>query len=107
MEAFLIHIGINPADVFAAFTGGVCASFATQGSRPTLIGVISSIIVGTGVGAYGGPVLPTYIGLKPSGFMSFLIGASGLPVLITCRSGIVKLLKMRFSFAERKTEPGE
>jgi len=107
MEAFLLHIGINPADVFAAFTGGVCASFATQGSRPTLIGVISSIIVGTGVGAYGGPVLPTYIGLKPSGFWSFIIGASGLPVLVACRGGVVMLLKMRFSIAGRKIEPGE
>ena len=107
MEAFLIHIGINPADVFAAFTGGVCASFATQGSRPTLIGVISSIIVGTGVGAYGGPVLPTYIGLKPSGFMSFIIGASGLPVLIACRGAVIKAMKLRFSLSERKLDPGE
>ena len=71
MEAFLIHIGVDPASVFAAFTGGVCAAFATQGSRPTLIGLLSSVIVGTGVGSYGGPVIPAYLGLKPSGFATF------------------------------------
>lgn len=81
MEAFLIHIGVNPADVFAAFTGGVCAAFATQGSRPTLLGVLSSVIVGTGVGSYGGPVIPAYLGLKPSGFASFAVGAAGLPII--------------------------
>ena len=106
MEAFLLHIGINPADVFAAFTGGVCAAFATQGSRPTLLGVVSSIIVGTGVGSYGGPVLPTYIGIKPSGFWTLVIGFSGLPILGLCRSGVTKALKIRFSMAERKIEPG-
>lgn len=106
MEAFLLHIGINPADVFAAFTGGVCAAFATQGSRPTLLGVVSSIIVGTGVGSYGGPVLPTYIGIKPSGFWTLVIGFSGLPILVLCRSGVTKALKIRFSMAEHKIEPG-
>ena len=105
MEAFLIHIGINPSDVFAAFTGGMCAAFATQGSRPTLIGVLSSIIVGTGVGSYGGPVLPTYIGIKPSGFWTLVIGFSGLPILIACRGGFSKLLELRF--AGKKLEPGE
>ena len=107
MEAFLLHIGINPADVFAAFTGGVCAAFATQGSRPTLLGVVSSVIVGTGVGSYGGPVLPTYVWLKPSGFWTMVIGFSGLPILLACRSGFTKLLKMRLSLAEQKIESGE
>lgn len=108
MEAFLIHIGINPADVFAAFTGGVCAAFATQGSRPTLIGILSSIIIGTGVGSYGGPVLPTYVDLKPGGFWTFVIGFSGLPILVVCSSGLVKALKMRISFKDgHKLEPGE
>src|ERR1700675_845015 len=107
MEAFLIHIGINPSDVFAAFTGGLCAAFATQGSKPTLVGVVSSIIVGTGVGSYGGPVLPTYIGIKPSGFWTLVIRFSGLPILTSCRAGVTKLMKVRFSIAERKMTPGE
>ena len=104
MEAFLLHIGINPADVFAAFTGGVCAAFATQGSKPTLIGVLSSIIVGTGVGSYGGPVLPAYIGAKPSGFSTFIIGGCGLPILLMFRAGIARV---RWSPAGKNLEPGE
>lgn len=107
MEAFLLYIGINPADVFAAFTGGVCAAFATQGARPTLIGVVSSIVVGTGVGSYGGPVLPTYVNMKPSGFWTMVIGFSGLPILLVCRTGFTKALKLRLSMVERKIEPGE
>ena len=107
MEAFLLHIGVNPSDVFAAFTGGVCAAFATQGAKPTLVGVVSSIIVGTGVGSYGGPVLPTYIGAKPGGFWTLIIGFSGLPILLLCRTGFTKALKLRLSIAEKKIEPGE
>jgi hypothetical protein len=103
MEAFLIHIGINPADVFAAFTGGVCAAFATQGSKPTVLGVVSSIIVGTGVGSYGGPVLPSYLGFKPSGFATFAVGAAGLPIITGIRAAASRL---RWSPAD-KLEPGE
>lgn len=91
MEAFLLHIGINPADVFAAFTGGVCAAFATQGSRPTVLGVVSSIIVGTGVGSYGGPVIPAYFGLKPSGFATFAVGAAGLPIIAAIRAAAARI----------------
>ena len=107
MEAFLLHIGVNPSDMFAAFTGGVCAAFATQGSKPTLIGVISSILVGTGVGTYGAPVLPPYVNMKPSGFLTMVIGFSGLPILVLCRTGLTKALRLRLSMAERKMEPGE
>ena len=104
MEAFLVHIGINPSDAFAAFTGGVCAALATQGSKPTLLGVISSIVVGTGVGSYGGQVLPSYVGAKPSGFATMVIGFSGLPILLLFRAGFTKALKIRLSIAERKGE---
>lgn len=103
MEAFLLHIGVNPADAFAAFTGGVCAAFATQGSKPTMIGVISAIIVGTGVGSYGGPVLPVYFGLKPGGFASFCCGAAGLPIIAAIRAGAGRI---RFAPNE-KPQPGE
>lgn len=91
MEAFLIHIGVDPASVFAAFTGGVCAAFATQGSRPTLIGLLSSVIVGTGVGSYGGPVIPAYLGLKPSGFATFAVGAAGLPIITGIRAAATRI----------------
>jgi hypothetical protein len=107
MEAFLIYVGVSPTDLFAAFTGGLCAAFATQGSKPTLIGVMSSIIVGTGVGAYGGPILPGYVGIKPSGFWTLVIGFSGLPILIACRAGLAKMLRFRLSLAEQKPKPGE
>jgi hypothetical protein len=102
METFLLHIGINPTDAFAAFFGGVCASFATQGSKPTLIGLLSSIIVGTGVGSYGGPVLPSYVGVKPSGFATFIIGAAGLPILLMFRTGITRV---RWSPQKRNSNP--
>lgn len=91
IEAFLLHMNINPADVFAAFTGGICAALATQGSKPTLIGVFSSIIVGTGVGSYGGPVLPPYFGMKPSGFATFAIGAAGMPIIAGIRAAAAKI----------------
>lgn len=81
MEAFLVHIGIMPSDAFAAFAGGLCAAFASAGSRPTFAGIVSAIVVGTGVGSYGGPVLPTYLGFKPSGFATFAVGAAGLPII--------------------------
>lgn len=104
MEAFLLHIGINPADVFAAFTGGVCAAFATQGSRPTVLGVVSSIIVGTGVGSYGGPVIPAYLGLKPSGFATFAVGAAGLPIIATIRAAASRI---KWSPVDKKIKAGE
>lgn len=91
MEAFLIHIGINPTDAFAAFAGGVCAALATSGSKPTLLGVISAIVVGTGVGSYGGPVLPPYLGLKPNGFATFAIGAAGLPIINGIRAAAARV----------------
>jgi hypothetical protein len=102
MEAFLLHIGVNPSDVFAAFTGGVCAAFATQGSRPTVLGVVSSIVVGTGVGSYGGPVLPPLLGFKPSGFATFAVGAAGLPII----TGI-RVAASRLKWSAAKVEPGE
>jgi hypothetical protein len=81
MEAFLQHMGINPQDALAAFVGSVCGSLATTGSKPTVLSVVTGMLVGTGVGAYGGPVLPTYLGYKPNGFATFLIGACGLPII--------------------------
>jgi hypothetical protein len=107
MEAFLIHLGLDPANCFAAFAGSVCTAFAPQGSRPTFLGVMGSIVVGTGVGSYGGPVLPTYIDLKPNGFMTFIVGAAGLPILIMSRALLTKTLRLRLSMAEKKLEPGE
>jgi hypothetical protein len=107
MESFLLMIHVDPADAFAAFTGGVCAALATQGARPTLLGVISSIAVGTGVGSYGGPVLPLYVHMKPNGFMTMLIGFSGLPILLLGRSWFTKALKIRLSIAGKKLETGE
>jgi hypothetical protein len=107
MEAFLLYMHIDPSDCFAAFAGSVCAAFATQGSKPTVYGVISSIIVGTPVGAYGGPVLPTWVDLKPNGFWTLIVGASGLPILLVCRALFMKALRIRLSIAERKFDQGD
>jgi len=101
MEAFLLHIGINPSDVFAAFAGGLCAALAGSGSKPTTVGIITAIVVGTGVGSYGGPVLPPYIGLKPSGFATFAIGAAGLPIINGIRAAASRIKW------QSKMEPGE
>jgi hypothetical protein len=45
--------------------------------------------------------------MKPSGFWTMVIGFSGLPILILCRTGFTKALRLRLSIAERKLEPGE
>lgn len=80
MDTFLAYIGVNPVDLFAGFTGGICAALVTTGSRPSAWNMLVAIIVGTGVGSYGGPVLPPLLGVKPSGFATFAVGAGGLPI---------------------------
>lgn len=93
MEAFLIHIGVNPADVVAGFSGGMCAALVTTGSRPTLWGVATSILIGACAGGYAGPVAPAYVGLKPSPFASFVIGLCGMPL---CRMFIKGAERLRW-----------
>ena len=100
MEEFLLHMGVNPADVFAAFAGGVCAAFVSTGEKPTVIGILSSVIVGTGVGAFGGPVLPPYVGFKPSAFATFMCGAAGLPIITGFRAAATRI---RWSTPDAKT----
>lgn len=99
MEAFLLHIGINPADVFAGFTGGMIAGLVTTGGRPTIWNVFVSVVVGAGLAGYGGPVLPAYIGAKPSGFASLVIGIGGMPI---SRLIIAGISRVRWSPFERK-----
>ena len=105
MDALFTYVHVTPVDFFAAFTGGVCAALATSGSRPSLWNIFVAVVVGTGVGSYGGPVLPPMIGYKPSGFASLLIGASGLPII---RGAIFASKRLRWAPAiERKMDSAE
>lgn len=101
MEAFLIHIGIAPADVFAGFTGGVLAGLVTSGARPNVWGIFCSVVIGVGAASYGGPVLPLYVGMKPTGFTSFVIGLAGTPIV---KAIIAVVTRFRWSPLEKKTD---
>lgn len=104
MDAFLAYIGINPADLFAAFTGGICAALLTTGPKPSLWNMVVAIIVGTGVGSYGGPVIPGMFGAKPSGFWTMGIGASGVPII---KGLILGFSRVRFLPSPGRTEGGQ
>lgn len=101
MEAFLLHIGVDPRDLFAGFTGGVLAGLVTSGSRPNVWALFCSVIIGTGAASYGGPALPLYIGMKPTGFTSFVIGLSGTPIIKTIIAGVSRI---RWSPLEKKLD---
>lgn len=104
MDALFAYLHVNPVDFFAAFTGGVCAALVSSGTRPNAWNIFVAVVVGTGVGSYGGPVLPPILGYKPSGFASLLIGASGLPII---RGAIYSAKLIKFGPLERKPDlPG-
>ena len=94
MEAFLIHIGINPTDIFAGFTGGLLAALALSGPRPNLWTIFCSVMVGTGTAAYLGPIIPFWIGLKPSPGASFGVAVAGMPI---CKGIIAAAQRIRWS----------
>lgn len=80
MEALLAYAQITPGDFCAAFVGGVCAALVTSGPKPNAWSMFCSIVVGTGIGSYGGPVLPPIAKLQPNGFWTLAIGAGGVPI---------------------------
>lgn len=99
MEAFLIHMGVSPVDVFAGGAGGMLAGLVTTGAKPTVWNVLVSIVAGLIVAGYGGPVLPTYVGVRPSPFSSFVIGVGGVPI---CRILFAGISKVKWSPFEHK-----
>jgi hypothetical protein len=84
MEAFLIHIGVNPVDLFAGFAGGLIAALAVAGPRPNLWSIFSSIVIGAFSAAYLGPLvpgwLPVWMGVKAGPGASFGTGVAGTPL---------------------------
>lgn len=81
MDAFLALIGANPADLFWAFTGGICGGLVTMGPKPQILPIFIAVFVGTAVGTAGAPVIPPLFGYKPSTLATLFIGASGLPII--------------------------
>jgi hypothetical protein len=94
VEALLIHFGINLTDVFAAFAGGTVAALVIAGPRPDPWGIFCLIAVGTLTGAYLGPVLPLYIGAKPSTGATFVVGLGGMPI---CKVVLAGLRRVKWS----------
>lgn len=93
MEAFLSHIGIYPPDLFAGFGGGLVAALVVAGPRPSVWGIFSSIIVGAFTAAYLGPIIPSWINMKPTTGTSFGVGLGAVPI---CRGIIIAATKIRF-----------
>lgn len=94
MEAFLLGVGLNPADLFAAFCGAVAASVTITDPQPFKI--LSAIIAGTLVGAYLGPIAPSYFPLyfgdKTGKSVTFIVGLLGIPI---CRKIYAKFLQYK------------
>jgi peptidoglycan/LPS O-acetylase OafA/YrhL len=101
METFLLHIGVNPTDIFAGFTGGMLAGLVSSGSRPNVWSLFCTIVVGTGAAAYLGPFAPLYVGAKPSAGTSFIIGLGGMPI---CQAIIKGAARFKWSPMERKLD---
>ena len=80
MEALFAHLGLNPIDLLAGFSGGMVAALLSAPSRPTAWGVFSAVIVGSLTAGYLGPVAPSYFGMKSSSGTSFVIGIAGIPI---------------------------
>lgn len=97
MEAFLIHIGVNPTDAFAGFTGGLIAALVVSGPRPNLWSIFCSVVVGAGCGAYFGPLVPmwvpTWMNLKVGPGVSFGTGLAGMPI---CKGIIAAARRVRW-----------
>ena len=97
MEEFLIHIGVNPTDLFAGFAGGLIAALVVSGPRPSIWSIFSSVVVGAGCGAYLGPLvpgwLPAWMGIKAGPGASFGTGISGMPL---CRAIIYFAQNVKF-----------
>lgn len=94
METFLFHIGVNPPDLFAGFSGGLVAALVVAGPRPNLWGLFSSVLVGAFTAAYLGPIVPTWVGMKPSAGASFGVGLAGMPI---CKGIIAAAARIRWS----------
>lgn len=94
MDAFLSYIGIYPPDLFAGFTGGLLAALVVSGPRPNVWGIFCSVMVGAGAGAYFGPIIPTWFGIKPSPGASFGVGLAGLPI---CKGFIAAASRIKWS----------
>lgn len=101
MEVFLIHIGVNPTDLFAGFTGGMLAGLITSGSRPNAWSILCAIVIGAGAASYLGPVAPPYVGIKPSGSASFVIGLAGTPI---CKRVILAIGRLKWSPVSQKVQ---
>jgi hypothetical protein len=93
MEAFLLYIGISPANLFAGFTGGLLAALVLSGPRPNLWAIFCSVVIGAGTAAYLGPIIPTWIGIKPSAGASFGVGLAGMPI---CKGIIAGAQRVRW-----------
>jgi len=80
LNQFLDLIGVKAADIFAGFAGGIVrvALLGTWRSDPW--GGVGGVIAGTFAGMYLGPILPVYIGLKPNGGLTFIIGLAAMEV---------------------------
>ena len=104
MDTFLLQMGISPSDLFAAFTGGVVAALVTSGPRPNAWGIFVAVIVGTGTGAYFGPIAPPYVGIKPSPGATFGVGVLATPII---KGLIAAYSRLRWSPLDKKIEPGE
>ena len=93
MDAFLSYIGIYPPDLFAGFGGGLVAALVVSGPRPNVWGIFSSIVVGAFTAAYLGPIVPTWINIKPGTGASFGVGLGAVPL---CRGIILAAQRVKF-----------
>ena len=94
MEGFLNQIGVHMSDLFAGFSGGILAALVTSGPRPKIWGIFCSIVVGALAGAYFGPIVPAWFGIKPSAGASAGVGVAGMPL---CRGIIAAAQRVKWS----------
>ena len=80
LNDFFNLIGVKSADIIAGFSGGVArvAIFGSPATGPW--GAVGAIIAGTLTATFLGPVAPTYLGLKPSQAITFLVGLAGMEI---------------------------